>query len=167
VTAAYLRLVADADRELRAAGTAFGLWRGDGGSAWSVRRAAAGRVLDRLDEAARAVVAAREALVQEVEAETDRMLAADGTGCAVGWGVCPDHGNTLSASGGRTWCRRAGCRREWGARRVDSHCNEPAVAVVADQHGGTVRLCAGHWLNAQATLVGAELVRALPSADST
>jgi hypothetical protein len=103
VTAAYLRLVADADRELRAAGTAFSVWRGDGGSAWSVWRAAAGRALHRLDEADRAVAAARDALVQEVEVETSRMLAADGTIYAVGWGVRPDHGNTLSVGPGSTF----------------------------------------------------------------
>lgn len=80
--------------------------------------------------------------------------------------MCPEHGNTLSASGGRTWCRRSDCGREWGGHRVDSHCDEPAVAVVADQHGGTVRLCAGHWVDAQATLVEAKLVRALTLADS-
>lgn len=164
--AAHRGLAVDAERALRDSGAALGRWRGDGGSAWSVRRAAAGRALDRLDEAARAIAAAREALVREVEAETDRILAADGTVCAVGWGVCPEHGNTLSASGDRTWCRRAGCGREWVGHRVDSHCDEPTVAVVADQYGGTVRLCAGHWLDAQATLLGARLVRAVPSDDS-
>lgn len=87
--AAHRGLAVDAERALRDAGAALGLWPGDGGSAWSVRRAAAGRALDRLDEAARDVAAAREALVREVEAETDRMLTADGTVCAVGWGVCP------------------------------------------------------------------------------
>lgn len=84
MTAAHLRLAVDAERALRDAGAAFGVWRGDGGTAWSVRRAAAGRALDRLDEAARAVAAARTALVREVEAETDRRLAADTTVCAVG-----------------------------------------------------------------------------------
>lgn len=165
MTAAHLRLAVDAERALRDAGAALGVWRGDGGSAWSVRRAAAGRALDRLDEAARATAAARAALVREIEAETDRMLAADGAVCAVGWGVCPEHGNTLSSSGGRTWCRRSGCGREWDGRRVDSHCDELAVVVAADQHGGTMRLCVGHWLDAQASLVGAKLVRALPAAD--
>lgn len=153
MTGAHLRLVVDAERVLRSARAALDLWHGGGEPAWPIRRAAAERALARLDEAARAVDAAREVLVSEIEVETDRRLAADGTVCAAGWGVCPERGNTLPASGGRTWCRRRGCGREWAGGRVGSHCDETAAAVISDQGGGTMRLCVGHWIDTQERLV--------------
>jgi hypothetical protein len=95
---------------------------------------------------------------------TDRRLAADETRCSAQWGVCPEHGNTLSSSGGRSRCRRAGCGRTWPASRLSAHCDEPATVIVADQAGGQLRLCAGHWSDARKRLVGARVVRVLPAA---
>jgi hypothetical protein len=149
---------------LRAAGMALGQWHGSGDYAslpWLTRRAAAGRALAGLDAASRRLAGAREALVRDIQTVTDRRLAADETRCSAQWGVCPEHGNTLSSSGGRSWCRRPGCGRAWPGSRVGQHCDEPAVVLVADQAGAQMRLCAGHWADARAHLVGATVVQVL------
>ncbi len=159
--------VAAVELALRAAGMALGQWHGNGDYAslpWSTRRAAAGRALAELDTAARRLAGAREALVRDIQTVTDRRLAADETRCSAQWGVCPEHGNTLSCSGGRSRCRRAGCGRTWPGSRVAQHCDEPAAVVVADQAGGQLRLCAGHWADARQRLVGARVVRVLAAA---
>ena len=78
----------------------------------------------------------------------------DTTTCGADWGVCPDHGNTLTSSAGRTWCREPGCGRTWSYDRVNLHCEEPAAFNVHDAEGGSGPLCAGHALDAQARIVG-------------
>jgi hypothetical protein len=143
-----------AERCVRAAVAAARLWPSD--------RNAGGTALDAIDAAARELDDARIALTQEIAVETDRLLAADPTCCAAEWGACPEHGNTLSSSGGRTWCTRSDCGRTWLGSRLTSHCAEPAVVVVADAAGRETRLCAGHWTDARVRLVGARLVRTLP-----
>jgi hypothetical protein len=143
---------------------ALGQWYGDGDYSslpWSTRRAAADRALADLDDATRALVVAREALAGEIRADADRRLAADEARCAAQWGVCPEHGNTLSSSGGRSWCRRPGCGRTWPGSRVSHHCDELAAVLVADQAGAQLRLCAGHWADARVHLVGATVVQVL------
>jgi len=41
----------------------------------------------------------------ELEATAGDLARVRGRGqCPCDWGVCPEHGNTLSSSGGRTWC---------------------------------------------------------------
>jgi hypothetical protein len=159
--------VSAAELALRAAGMALGQWQGNGDYAslpWSTRRAAAGRALAHLDAAARRLAGAREALVRDIQTVTDERLAADETRCSAQWGVCPEHGNTLSSSGGRSRCRRPGCGRTWPGSRLSAHCDEPAAVVVADQAGARLRLCAGHWADARTRLVGARVVRVLPTA---
>jgi hypothetical protein len=161
------RQVRMAEASPSAAGVGLGAWYGNGDWAalsWSARRQAAARALTELDEAARRLAAAREALATEIQIQTDRHLAEDQTRCSAQWGVCPTHGNTLSSSGGRTWCRQAGCGRTWPGSRVARHCDEPAEVVVADQAGDTMQLCAGHWTDARLRMVGARLVRVLPAA---
>jgi hypothetical protein len=158
--------VSAAELALRAAGMALGQWQGNGdyaGLPWSTRRAAAGRALAQLDTAVRRLAGARAALVGDIQAATDERLAADQTRCSAQWGVCPEHGNTLSSSGGRSWCRRPGCGRSWSGSRVSGHCDEPAAVIVADRTGAQLRLCAGHWLDARELLVGAQVVRVLPA----
>jgi hypothetical protein len=160
--------VSSVELALRAAGMALGQWQGNGDYAclpWTARRAAAGRALAQLDSAARRLAGAREALVRDIQAVTDRRLAADETRCSAQWGVCPEHGNTLTSSGGQSRCRRPGCGRTWPGSRVSQHCDEPAAVVVADQAGGQLRLCAGHWADARERLVGARVVRVLPATD--
>lgn len=158
------RRASAAEAALRAAGLALGQWYGHGdyaSSPWSARRVAAELALSELDDAAGVLAAARQTLAEEVRAEADRRLAADESRCSARWGVCPEHGNTLSSSGGRSWCRRPGCGRTWPGGRVGQHCDEPAVALVADQAGARMRLCAGHWADARVHLVGATVVRVL------
>jgi len=160
------RLFGEAETGLRSAGMALGQWYGRGDYAslpWSSRRAAAVRALSELDDAARLLSSAREALADEIRRETDRHLSGDLSACSAQWGVCPEHGNTLTSSGGVTTCRTWDCGRRWSASRLTGHCTEPATVVVADSDGKTMRLCAGHWIDARGRLVGATLVRQLDS----
>lgn len=158
--------ISAADLALRAAGMALGQWQGNGDYAslpWSARRAAAGRALAALDSATRWLAGAREALVRDIQAETDRRLAADETRCSAHWGACPEHGNTLSSSGGRSRCRRAGCGRTWPGSPGHSALRRAGRGDRGDQAGGQLRLCAGHWIDARERRVGARVVQVLPA----
>ena len=70
--------------------------------------------------------------------------------CAVRWGACPDHGNTLvdDDDGGS---RCTVCGRRWATDRRGAPCDEPGdMAIVVD--GGdspTGRICRGHAIAAQ------------------
>ncbi|MFJ4343249.1 hypothetical protein [Streptomyces sp. NPDC088915] len=81
----------------------------------------------------------------------------DGSVCAVPWGVCPDHGNTLRGSGGRAWCTEPGCARKWTYDRLGSPCGEPLAVKVTDSFGDSFSACQGHALDAQKRLDGAVL----------
>jgi hypothetical protein len=127
---------------------------------WPGDRNAGSTALCAIDAAVRKLDDARIALADEIGVEADRALAADPTRCAAG--ACPEHGNTLSSSGGRTWCTHSDCDRTWPGRRLTSHCAEAAAVIVADAAGQETRLCAGHWIDARLRLIGARLVRTLP-----
>jgi hypothetical protein len=74
-----------------------------------------------------------------------RVAAANGPGnCAVPWGVCPEHGNTLTSSGGECWCRRLDCGRRWGYDRGGLPCDEPAVWTWTPPKGDPGQICEGH-----------------------
>ena len=75
--------------------------------------------------------------------------------CRADWGVCPAHGNTLTSSGGRCWCREAGCGRQWNYDRAGLPCDEPVAYTVADASGGSGEMCAGHARAARERLDGA------------
>ena len=77
--------------------------------------------------------------------------------CPILWGVCPEHGNTLTSSSGKTWCRDVECGRTWPYDRVGLPCIEPARWRVTDQHGGTLMMCDGHALDASESLEGAQV----------
>jgi hypothetical protein len=77
--------------------------------------------------------------------------------CAVPWGVCPEHGNTLTSSGHKTWCRAPGCDQTWNYDRVGLPCIEPAHWAVTDRHGTRLVMCDGHALNASQRLEGARV----------
>ena len=64
--------------------------------------------------------------------------------CPAEWGVCPDHGNTLTSSGGITTCRVDG--RVWDYDRLGSSCGEPVTEEVTDPAGTTNAVCHGHAL---------------------
>lgn len=79
--------------------------------------------------------------------------------CGIPWGVCPEHGNTLTSSGGQTWCRSGRCGRRWAYDRVGTPCTEPVSHEVIDQHGAAFRACNGHALDAEQRLDGATVKR--------
>lgn len=74
--------------------------------------------------------------------------------CGAEWGVCPEHGNTLSSSGGRSWCTAAGCGRSWDWDRGGLPCTEPAAFRVLDAGGREMLLCAGHAIAAREQVEG-------------
>ncbi|MEV0628677.1 hypothetical protein ACI2LC_24330 [Nonomuraea wenchangensis] len=83
--------------------------------------------------------------------------------CGMPWGVCPEHGNTLSTRAGISTCRV--CRREWRHDRFGRPCEEPVTWKVIDRAGAETRMCDGHVLGARAAAAGATFVR-LEQADA-
>jgi hypothetical protein len=77
--------------------------------------------------------------------------------CAVQWGVCPQHGNTLVSTAGKTWCRVIGCGQTWSYDRVGLPCIEPARWQVTDKQGAVCVMCDGHALDAREHLEGARV----------
>jgi hypothetical protein len=75
--------------------------------------------------------------------------------CAVLWGVCPEHGNTPTSTGGKTWCRVIGCGRRWEYDRAGMPCIEPARWTVTCKQGHACVMCDGHALDARKRLEGA------------
>jgi hypothetical protein len=64
--------------------------------------------------------------------------------CQAEWGVCPDHGDTLTSSRGISQCSVDA--RVWGYDRLDSPCGEPVTDLVTDPAGTSTRMCHGHAL---------------------
>ena len=120
------------------------------------------RVGYRLDDGAgRARQAA--ASLHETAADLARLRARSATTCPAEWGVCPEHGNTLRGTGGRSWCVHPGCGRTWDYDRDGQACTEPAafeVRGIGDTPDGWGRLCAGHTLTARESIDGIQ-VRAI------
>jgi hypothetical protein len=84
----------------------------------------------------------------------------DQQSCRAEWGICPEHGNTLSSSGGRSWCREARCGRSWEWDRGGLHCTEPAafrVRGLGDEPERWGPVCPGHTLAALDQLEGIEM----------
>lgn len=79
---------------------------------------------------------------------------ADGP-CRVTWGICPDHGATLSSSEGRSECRRPDCVLTWDYDRLAAPCTEPATHQVRDTLGGTLAVCPAHAAAIEKQLEGA------------
>jgi hypothetical protein len=98
----------------------------------------------------------------EAAADLRRVAAVPADACRVPWGVCPEHGNTLSASGGRTWCRVRGCGHEWDYDYQDTPCAEPATYAVIVEGEEPRRVCYGHAL-AGRDIVGARFEPPLPA----
>jgi outer membrane murein-binding lipoprotein Lpp len=97
--------------------------------------------------------------LRDTAADLERIAAAAAPGtCSVQWGACPDHGNTLSGSGGRTWCRHADCTRTWDHDRVGLPCAEPVRWRMIDRHGDAVLMCHGHAFALRACLEHLHLV---------
>ncbi|TDD30924.1 hypothetical protein E1286_45620 [Nonomuraea terrae] len=77
--------------------------------------------------------------------------------CGMPWGVCPEHGRTLSSSAGTSTCRV--CRRTWDHDRLTKPCAEPVTWKVTDEAGTVTMMCDGHVLGAHAVLRGATFTR--------
>ncbi len=103
---------------------------------------------------ARAVAAG----LHETAADLARIAARPPGSCVIPWGVCPEHGNTLTSTGGKTWCTTPRCGRAWGHDRLAMSCAEPARWKLTDQHGAEALLCDGHALDARNRLEGAMVV---------
>lgn len=63
--------------------------------------------------------------------------------CPADWGVCPDHGATLRASGDSSWCAVPGCHT-WQYNRLGLPCSESATHLVIGPEGPPGRMCRGH-----------------------
>jgi len=96
--------------------------------------------------------------LQDTAADLARIAARPQGSCSIPWGVCPEHSNTLTGTGGKTWCRAAGCGRTWGYDRLGMPCAEPARWKVTDLEGSEGLLCHGHALDARKRLEGARVV---------
>ena len=93
--------------------------------------------------------------LRDTAADLNRISATGAPGtCSTPWGVCPDHGNSLVSTAGRTWCRERGCRRRWDYDRVALPCAEPARWTITDQCGGTRVMCDGHAYDASRCIDG-------------
>ena len=77
--------------------------------------------------------------------------------CGIPWGVCPEHGNTLSFSAKVSTCRV--CGRTWAYDRLGRPCGELVDWKVTDQAGAVTMMCEGHVLGARAVLQGATFTR--------
>ncbi|WP_188192130.1 hypothetical protein [Nonomuraea sp. SYSU D8015] len=77
--------------------------------------------------------------------------------CGMPWGVCPEHGNTLSSRAGVSTCRV--CRRDWAYDRLGQPCREPVTWKVIDRSGVETRMCDGHVLGARAAAAGSTFIR--------
>jgi hypothetical protein len=77
--------------------------------------------------------------------------------CAVPWGVCPERGNALVTTGGKTWCRAIGYGRTWDYDPVGLACIELAQWMVIDQRRDAIVMCDGHALEVGNRLEGARV----------
>jgi hypothetical protein len=110
---------------------------------------------------AAAVGSVRQAAValRDTAADIDRIAAAMAPGtCSGPWGACPEHGNTLVSSGGRSWCRDAGCCRSWDHDRGGLPCTDPTRWRITDRYADTVLVCDGHAIAGRRSLEGARVV---------
>ncbi|HEY3002339.1 MAG TPA: hypothetical protein VGJ44_08305 [Kribbellaceae bacterium] len=105
-----------------------------------------------LQSAAEGVRRAAEEL-EKVAGELVRSMATAHEPCEVGWGVCPDHGITLTSTGGQSVCRVLGCHRTPQAPSV--RCTEPVAYRVVDAEGEAFLACTGHAVACRRELVGA------------
>jgi hypothetical protein len=120
----------------------------------------------RLDEAAGGIRGAGRDL-EETAGDLARIAAIPAKACGIEWGVCPEHGATLTSSGGKTWCRWAGCGRSWKYDRLGMPCAEPIAWKVTDLEGFVRMMCDGHAAGARDQLVGAIVIRSTDGEDGS
>jgi len=131
VTAAQVTLRADPDAHRARAGFRFDM------------------VTGQLDQVA--------ALLLGTADDLARIAAVPAGACGLGSGVCPDHGNTLTGTGGRAWCRHPGCARTWGYDRLTGPCPELVTHAVVDAEGTRFGVCDGHAIECRERLDGATI----------
>ncbi|MGW5680508.1 hypothetical protein [Nonomuraea sp. NPDC003754] len=95
--------------------------------------------------------------LQETASDLARIAARPGRSCTAGFGVCPEHGNALTSTGGTIRSTAAGCGRSWGYDRVGMPCAEHATHRVTDAGGGRALVCDGHAVDARARLDGGRI----------
>ncbi|GGT09045.1 hypothetical protein ACFFV7_38120 [Nonomuraea spiralis] len=95
--------------------------------------------------------------LQRAAGDLARLRALREQVCGMPWGVCPEHGNTLSHRANITECRV--CHRTWPQDRAGKPCQEMVRWKVTDQAGTVTRMCDGHVLGARAVLQGATFSR--------
>lgn len=78
--------------------------------------------------------------------------------CGADWGCCPDHGATLTCSGGGCRCTAPGCGRSWAWDRNGLPCDQEPAFRVLDADGWKGVLCAGHAIAARRQLHNARLL---------
>ena len=112
-----------------------------------------GRFWGPLESASDAVRRAGQEL-EKVAGELVRTMAISSGSCAVGWGVCPEHGIALtSIIDDRVVCRVLGCRQTPEAPSI--RCSEPVAYRVVDAEGAAFLACTGHAVACRRELVGA------------
>lgn len=112
-----------------------------------------GRFWGPLESAADAVRRASQEL-EKVAGELVRTMAISSGSCAVGWGVCPEHGIALtSIVDDQVVCRVLGCRQTPEAPSI--RCSEPVAYRVVDAEGAGFLACTGHAVACRRELVGA------------
>ncbi|MEU4549992.1 hypothetical protein [Nonomuraea dietziae] len=95
--------------------------------------------------------------LQETASDLARIAARPADSCAVPWGVCPEHGNTLTSTSGTTRCNAGGCGRTWGYNRDNAPCAEPATHRLVDAEGTEALICDGHAIDARNRLIGGRI----------
>lgn len=90
--------------------------------------------------------------------ELARIAAVPEHACGTEWGVCPEHGGTLRAGGGRCWCTTPGCGRQWGYDRASTPCHEPVTHQVTEADGRIQHVCDGHAVSARRRLEATTVV---------
>lgn len=93
--------------------------------------------------------------LRQAAGDLDRFLTV--RECGIPWGVCPEHGRTLSSEAGAAMCRV--CRQTWKHDRLSGPCAEPVTWKVTDEAGTVTLMCAGHVLGARAALRTATFTR--------
>lgn len=105
-------------------------------------------------EAATEAVRKAAAELEKVAGDLVRTMATSAGSCAVGWGVCPEHGIALtSIIDDRVVCRVLGCRQTPEAPSI--RCSEPVAYRVVDAEGAAFLACTGHAVACRRELVGA------------
>ncbi|GAA2701403.1 hypothetical protein [Nonomuraea recticatena] len=85
--------------------------------------------------------------LQQAAGKLARLRSLPDDACGVPWGVCPEHGATLSSSGNVAICGE--CGRTWTYDRLGSPCPEPVRWKMTDKAGTELAICDGHALAAR------------------